>query len=86
MENTFERKKNFDKICPKVPLVPTGLEFRPECNFVIFSPKPTDCIFCGCKRKWKILLKEKEILVNFVRKCPFVRLVKNFGKNTLLEY
>ena len=53
-----------------MPLAPDGHEFGPECNFAIFAPKPTDRKFCGSETKWKILLKEKNIWVNFVRKCP----------------
>ena len=66
MENSFETKKISVKFCPKVPLVPTGLEFRPECNFIVFASRPADSILCGSKRNSKILSKEKEIWVNFV--------------------
>ena len=41
----FRKKKRFVKFCPKVPLVPNGQEFRPECNFLIFAPKPAYSIF-----------------------------------------
>ena len=77
----FQKKKRFVKFCPEVPLVPTGQEFRPECNFFVFAPKPADSIFCGSKRKWKILSKGKKIRVNFVQKCPKFRLVRNFNRN-----
>ena len=52
-----------------MPLVPSGQEFRPKCNFVVFAPKPVDSVFSS-KRKWKILLNEKKIQANFVRKRP----------------
>ena len=53
-----------------MPLVPSGQEFRPKCNFVVFAPKPVDSVFSCPKRKWKILLNEKKIQANFVRKRP----------------
>ena len=70
MENSFQRKKKSCKFCSKMPLVPFGQEFRPKCNFVIFALKPVDSVFSCPKRKWKILLNEKKIQVNFVRKRP----------------
>ena len=48
-----------------MPPVPNGQEFRPECNVIVFAPKPANSLFCGSKRK-------KKIRVNFVRKCPQV--------------
>ena len=49
-----------------MPLVPTGQEFRPKCNFVVFAQKPANSIFSGPKRKRKILSKEKKIQGNVV--------------------
>ena len=72
MENSFERKKKSVKFCPKVPLVPTGQEFWPECNFAVFAPKPTDRKFSGSKRKWKILSKEKKNSGKFCTKMSQV--------------
>ena len=53
-----------------MPFCPTGEEFSLEYNFVIFAPKLVDDIFCGPRKKWKILSKEKNIRAKFVRKYP----------------
>ena len=45
-----------------MPFCPTSKEFCPEYNVGVFAPKLTDSIFSGPRKKWKILLKEKEIL------------------------
>ena len=42
-------KKNSWKFCIKIPLVPTGQEFRPECNVTIFALKLVDSIFRGLR-------------------------------------
>ena len=47
MENCFERKKKLCKICAKIPLVPIGHEFRPECNISFFARNLVDSIFRG---------------------------------------
>ena len=76
-----KEKKNSVKFCLNVLLVPTGQEFRPECNFAVFAPKPTDRKFCGSKTKWKILLKEKKNSGKFCTKMPQVPTVRNFYRN-----
>ena len=45
------KKKNSCKICTKIPLVPIGQEFRPECNVSIFARKLVDSIFRGLGKK-----------------------------------
>ena len=50
-----KEKKNSWKNCTRIPLIPTGQEFRPECNVTIFARKLVDSIFRGLRNKWKIL-------------------------------
>ena len=64
----FFPKKNSENFLLKLPLVPTGQEFWPECNFVVLALKPAYSIFSGPKRKRKILSKKKKIQGNVVRK------------------
>ena len=59
MENSLE-KKNSVKFCTKMPLVPTGQEFRPECNVAIFPWKHVGSIFSDLRNTWKILFKKIE--------------------------
>ena len=49
------KMKNLGKIFTKMPFCMTGQEFWPEYNIGIFAPKFIDRIFCGPRKKWKIL-------------------------------
>ena len=57
MENSLERKNYWGKFCTKMPLVPTGQEFGPECNVAIFARKLVDSIFIGLRNKCKTIMK-----------------------------
>ena len=70
-----------------MPLIPTGQEFRPKCNVAIFSWNHVGSIFSDLRTTGKSLKKiEKKKGARFLRKCPFDRLVKNFGRNTMSAF
>ena len=55
MENSLKREKILGKFCTKMPLVPTGQEFRTEHNVAIFPWKLVGRIFGSLRNNWKIL-------------------------------
>ena len=87
MEKSYViKKRKTIKFSSKMPLGPTGQEFWPEYNFCILPRKLVDSIFIGSRNKWKNLLEEKKILLNFVQKCPKILLAKNFFWNTMSTF
>ena len=85
-KRNINKKNNTGKICMKMPLCSTSQEFWAGYNVGIFAQKHVDSIFSGQRKKSKILLKEKIIGINFVRKCSYFRLVKNLDQNKISPF
>ena len=63
-----------------MPFCPTNQEFWQEYIVGLFERKLTDRIFGGPREKWKIIQKEKKILVKFCTKMPLVPTGQKFRK------
>ena len=61
-----------------MPFCPTGQKFWLEYNVGIFTAKLANRLFSGPRIKWKIILKEKKLMVKFCTKMPLVSTGQEF--------